>query len=134
MFQQSPFVSQIYVHGDSLQSYLVAVVVPDFDTIQTWLTKHRKLNLFSIILAEAPCQNIPTEICNCEEIKKLILESLNQLATENKFNSLERIKKVHLVTQEFIHESAEMITPSMKVKRNVAAKFYKNQIDSMYRS
>jgi len=55
----------------------------------------------------------------------LILESLNQLATENKFNSLERIKRVHLVTQEFIHENADMITPSMKVKRNVAAKFYK---------
>ena len=59
---------------------------------------------------------------------------MNQLATENRFNSLERIKRVHLVTQEFINECPEMITPSMKVKRNVAAKFYKEQIDAMYQS
>ena len=30
LYSSSPIVSQIYVHGDSLQSYLVAVVVPDF--------------------------------------------------------------------------------------------------------
>ena len=36
VYCQSPWVSQIYVHGDSLQSYLVAVVVPDFDTIALW--------------------------------------------------------------------------------------------------
>ena len=29
VYGQSAFISQIYVHGDSLQSYLVAIVVPD---------------------------------------------------------------------------------------------------------
>lgn len=29
LYSASPVVAQLYVHGDSLQSYLVAVVVPD---------------------------------------------------------------------------------------------------------
>jgi long-chain acyl-CoA synthetase len=29
LYSSNPFIAQIYVHGDSLQSYLVAVVVPD---------------------------------------------------------------------------------------------------------
>jgi long-chain acyl-CoA synthetase len=29
LYSSSPIISQIYVHGDSLQSYLVAVIVPD---------------------------------------------------------------------------------------------------------
>ena len=33
---QSPLVAQSYVHGDSLQSYLVAVIVPDAEAVWTW--------------------------------------------------------------------------------------------------
>jgi len=33
VYVQSSFISQIHVHGDSLQSFLVAIVIPDFDVI-----------------------------------------------------------------------------------------------------
>ena len=33
VYVQSPYIQQIHVHGDSLQSYLVAIVVPDCDAI-----------------------------------------------------------------------------------------------------
>lgn len=29
LFSSNPLIAQIYVHGDSLQSYLLAVVIPD---------------------------------------------------------------------------------------------------------
>ena len=29
LYSASPYVQQIYIHGDGLQSYLIAVVVPD---------------------------------------------------------------------------------------------------------
>ena len=51
------------------------------------------------------------EICDSREINKLILESLNQLATANKFNGLERVKKLYLHPEPFTEENG-MLTPS----------------------
>ncbi len=39
-YLRSPFVAQIFVYGDSLQSCLVAVVVPDAQYLQDWAPKH----------------------------------------------------------------------------------------------
>lgn len=36
-YSVSPLISQIYLHGDSLKSYLVAVIVPEPATFQGWL-------------------------------------------------------------------------------------------------
>lgn len=33
---QSPLVAQSFVHGDSLRSYLVAVIVPDAEAVAAW--------------------------------------------------------------------------------------------------
>lgn len=33
---QSPLVAQSYVHGDSLQNFLVAVIVPDPEAVAAW--------------------------------------------------------------------------------------------------
>ncbi len=51
---------------------------------------------------------------------------MNQLAQENKFNGLEKPKRVFLCAQEFVKENAEMMTPSFKLKRNAAAKHFRD--------
>ena len=71
------------------------------------------------------------EICESPEINKLILDSLNQLATANKFNGLERIKKLYLHPEAFTEENG-MLTPSQKLKRNVSVQKFRSQIDAMY--
>jgi long-chain acyl-CoA synthetase len=38
-YLKSPFVAQIFVYGDSLQSCLVAIVVPDADHAKVWATE-----------------------------------------------------------------------------------------------
>ena len=58
---------------------------------------------------------------------------MNQLAQENKFNSLEKPMIIHVCALEIVKENSEMITPSFKLKRNVAAKHFKSEIDSMYK-
>ena len=59
---------------------------------------------------------------------------MNQLAQENKLNGLEKPKQIYLCAQEFIKENPEMITPSFKLKRNIAAKYFRQIIDQMYNS
>ena len=36
VYVQSPYVQMLHVHGDSLQSCLVAIVIPDFEIIRKW--------------------------------------------------------------------------------------------------
>jgi len=62
----------------------------------------------------------------------VIIDSFNELATKNKFNGLERIKKLY-ITEEPFTEANNLLTPSQKLKRNVSAQRFRDQIDNMYR-
>lgn len=49
------------------------------------------------------------------------MKSILQQAAENKFNSLEKPKKIHLCAKEFIKENPNMITTTFKMKRSTGA-------------
>ena len=77
-------------------------------------------------------QNITDkEVCQSQEVTDLILEDMKNLATQNKFNGLERIKKIYMHEEPFTVEN-DMLTPSMKLKRNVSVKKFRQQINIMY--
>ena len=50
-------------------------------------------------------------ICQSPEVTTLILASMNELATANKFNGLERVKKLYLHPEAFT-ELNGLMTPS----------------------
>ena len=52
-------------------------------------------------------------------------------AKENALTSLEKIKKVHLTMTPFTVEN-DLITPTFKIKRNIAKKYFEAQIEQMY--
>lgn len=56
---------------------------------------------------------------------------MNELARQNKFNSLEKPKRIHLVSEPFSIEQG-IITPTFKMKRKPARDYFKKQIDEMY--
>jgi long-chain acyl-CoA synthetase len=58
---------------------------------------------------------------------------LIELAKINKLSGLEKIKAIYLTSDPFSIEN-DILTPTMKIKRNVAAKAYAEQIDAMYKS
>ena len=60
------------------------------------------------------------------------MADLIALATKNKLSSLEKPKDIFLTTEEFSIEN-DLLTPTFKLKRNVAAKAYQEQIDAMYK-
>lgn len=49
----------------------------------------------------------------------------------NKFNGLEKIKKVFLTAEPFSMDN-DLLTPTMKIKRNIARKLFAPQIEKMY--
>jgi long-chain acyl-CoA synthetase len=56
-----------------------------------------------------------------------------KLASTNKLNSLEKPKQITLLMDPFTIES-DLLTPTMKLKRNIAKDKFKEQINKMYES
>lgn len=71
------------------------------------------------------------EVLKSEALEKAVIADFNKLATENKFNSLEKIKHIYL-TQELFSIENEILTPTMKIKRNVAKQVYQKELAELY--
>ena len=61
------------------------------------------------------------------DLKKAILQQMDDKAKEYHLTSLEKIKKVHLSFAPFSVEN-DLITPTFKIKRNIAKKFFDKEI------
>lgn len=123
VYIQCPFISQIHVHGDSLQSYLVAIIVPELEMCREFLRASEEVKTEGDISIE--------EVCASQTLKEEILKSLQELAKANKFNGLERVKKIYLHNEEFTVDNG-LLTPSFKLKRAVSTKTFRQQLDALY--
>jgi len=63
--------------------------------------------------------------------KQMILDDMNRLGTENKLSGIERVKDICLTSEPFTIENG-ILTPTFKLKRNIAKKVYQAQCDAMY--
>ena len=118
MFIKIPIVAQIFVHGDSLEAYVVAVVVPDEANLKKW----------------AEAEGHPwdfRDLCGTEELKKHIQSEIEKSAKEEGLLGFEIPRGIYIHNEPFTPES-DILTPTFKLKRNIAAKIFRNQIDQMY--
>jgi long-chain acyl-CoA synthetase len=73
------------------------------------------------------------EILGKAELHKAILENFGELAKSNKLSGLEKIKKLHLTDEPFTIEN-DILTPTFKIKRNIAKNKFKEQILAIYQA
>uniref|UniRef100_A0A8C2GG56 Long-chain-fatty-acid--CoA ligase n=1 Tax=Cyprinus carpio TaxID=7962 RepID=A0A8C2GG56_CYPCA len=118
VYIQSAQVAQVFVHGDSLQSSLVAIVVPDPEVLPGFA---EKLGVKGSL----------EELCRNQEIKKAIISDLNKLGREAGLKSFEQVKDLYLHPDMFTIENG-LLTPTLKAKRADLTKFFKVQIESLY--
>ena len=119
IYQKHELVAQSFVYGDSLQATLVGIIVPDPDVIKHWATQKG----FS--------GKSPEELCKDAAFKKAVVKSLEEFAKSNDLKGFECVKAVHLDMSPFSVENG-LLTPTFKLKRHEAKKYYKTQIDAMY--
>ncbi|KAG7223620.1 hypothetical protein INR49_028514 [Caranx melampygus] len=117
IYIRSDAVAQVFVHGDSLQACLVAVVVPDPDFLSGW-TK-RALGL----------DGSYQELCSKAEVKAAILEDMLRLGKEGASSPSSRAIYIH--TEMFSVENG-LLTPTMKAKRNEMRQHFRPQIEELY--
>lgn len=119
VYVQSPYVAQIFVYGDSLQHFLISIIVADPVHVKRWATEnHLDTTELKVYMTDP-------------KFKKVVMDDLNRLATENKFSGLERIKNTMLTLDQFTIDN-DLLTPTMKIKRNVAKKVYEKEIHQLY--
>ncbi|XP_006153988.1 long-chain-fatty-acid--CoA ligase 5 isoform X1 [Tupaia chinensis] len=118
IYIRSRLVSQIFVHGDSLRSFLVGVAVPDTDVLPSFAAKLGLKGSFE-------------ELCQNQIIKKAILEDLQKIGKEGGLKSFEQIKDVFIHPEPFSIENG-LLTPTLKAKRGELSKYFRTQINSLY--
>uniref|UniRef100_A0A3Q2P0K1 Long-chain-fatty-acid--CoA ligase n=1 Tax=Fundulus heteroclitus TaxID=8078 RepID=A0A3Q2P0K1_FUNHE len=119
LYIRSEAVVQVFVHGDSLQACLVAVVVPDPDFLCGWTKKTLGL------------QGSYEELCGKAEVKAAILEDMLRLGKDGGLKSFEQVKAIHVHTEMFSIENG-LLTPTLKAKRNEMRQYFRSQIDELY--
>jgi len=70
-------------------------------------------------------------LCNNEALRGLIFKDVYAIAKDNKFNSLEKPKQMKLLFDPWTIES-DILTPTMKLKRNIAKTRYAEDVTKMY--
>uniref|UniRef100_A0AAY4D5K4 Arachidonate--CoA ligase n=1 Tax=Denticeps clupeoides TaxID=299321 RepID=A0AAY4D5K4_9TELE len=119
IYIRSDLVAQAFVHGDSLQACLVAIIVPDPDTLPAWAKKRGLPGSFQ-------------ELCrNQQDVKKVILEDIVRLGKEGGLKSFEQVKDVALHSEMFSVQNG-LLTPTFKAKRADLRNAFRQQIDELY--
>ncbi|XP_061421114.1 long-chain-fatty-acid--CoA ligase 1-like [Lethenteron reissneri] len=118
VYVRSEPVAQVFVHGDSLQSCLVCIVVPDMDVLPSWVQKRGiKCN--------------PNSLFINKDVRAAILHDMVRLGKEAGLKSFEQVRAVHLHSDLFSIENG-LLTPTFKVKRAEVSKFFHSEIDNLY--
>ncbi|KAF1319399.1 Long-chain-fatty-acid-coa ligase, partial [Globisporangium splendens] len=120
VYLKSAFVGEVFVHGDSLQSYVVGFVVPDPDVVAKWAAQQG-------LTGEDASM---AKLCANEELKKVIVADMAEYAKANKLFRFEQIQKLHLHPKPFAE--SDLITPTFKLKRPQLVKFFEKEIHEMY--
>ncbi|XP_063045823.1 long-chain-fatty-acid--CoA ligase 1-like isoform X2 [Engraulis encrasicolus] len=118
VYIRSDAVAQAFVHGDSLQACLVAIIVPDPEVLPKW-AKSRGIN------------GSYDELCKNQDVKKAILEDILKLGKDGGLKSFEQVKDIALHNEMFSVENG-LLTPTFKAKRADLKNHFREQIDELY--
>lgn len=121
----SSLIGQIFVEGNSLETYLVAVIGVSPDTYAAFLNTHFKYNVQITDVGKMQ------ESFSRDDVRHKFLKEVGKHASKVQLKGYEKIKNLVLKLEPFSVENGTM-TPTLKVKRNEAAKLFKSDIDAMY--
>ncbi|KAJ5714538.1 uncharacterized protein N7483_011719 [Penicillium malachiteum] len=119
------YLAQGYVHGDSVQTFLVAIfgVAPDLYAPFASKVLGRQIEATDLDAIKASLTD--------DKIRRAVLKDLDRVAKKHKFAGYERVKNVSLKLEPFTIEN-NLLTPTLKLKRPPTAKYYRGLLDQLY--
>lgn len=119
----NPILQQLYVHGDSLQSFVVGVCGVSYEDGVQFLESCGYTNS-----KELDHEQMLTEM-NSVAMKTKFLKNLNDNVKD--LNGFEKLQNVHIAINPLTVER-NVVTPTFKIKRGVAAKYFASIFDLLY--
>lgn len=117
-----PFLSQIYVHGDCYNSYLISIVGIEESTIKPWIKAKFRVDHSS----EEELLNFMNRV----EVKKEFLKEMS-VTTKGYFQGFERLHNIRIAIEPLKAEDG-VLTPTMKIKRENAKTFFQSINKELY--
>lgn len=115
-FRESEYIDQIMIIGEN-EKFCSAIISPNFNTLHYWALKH------SVHYRDND------ELVNKEEIHAKMQRVVDKINEE--FAAHEQVKRFRLVSEEWTSANG-MLSPTLKVKRNVLKVKYKTLINEIY--
>ncbi|KAI9674326.1 MAG: hypothetical protein M1829_003727 [Trizodia sp. TS-e1964] len=119
------FLAQAYVHGDSVQSFLVAIfgINPELFAGFAGKVLGKSISPSDIPALKQAAADV--------KVRKAVLKELDKVGKKNKFNSYENVRNCYLYIEPFTIDN-ELLTPTLKLKRPQTAKMYRADLDRLY--
>ncbi|KHJ96103.1 AMP-binding enzyme [Oesophagostomum dentatum] len=119
IYVRSKYVAQSFVHGESLKTCLIAIVVPDAEELIPACKKHLNLN------------GTLEELCKNREVVKMVLDDMVAVGKKSGLFSFEQVKDIYLSPEMFTVEN-DLLTPTLKSKRPKLKAHFASELARMY--
>jgi long-chain acyl-CoA synthetase len=114
----NPYIQNVVVVGAE-RKFISALVVPEFSRLEAWAKAH------GLEFKDR------ADLCRREKVAAFLMEQIDRATPE--LASYEKIKKIAVLDRDFELEAGE-ITPTLKIRRNIVERKYKDIIGSLYAS
>lgn len=123
IYSTCKFIEQIFIHGNSLKSYAICIVYPKKDDIIEFLKSKG--------IQEVDKTNYKNYFEN-EDLKNEIIHVMDKFGREKNLMGFEIPKKIYLAREPFSIEN-QLMTPTMKLRRQIAKKYFEKEIEQLYK-
>ena len=125
ILSNSKYINQIFIHGESLYSFAVALVFPELKECIKFLKENKKLGDIDYDKINL------NDLSKNKIMEKEIVKDCDIIGRKQDLKGFELPKKIRIITEPFSLQN-NLITPTLKLKgRNIQMK-YKGLIKEMY--
>eukprot|EP00727_Mastigamoeba_balamuthi_P007281 m51a1_g3173 putative long-chain-fatty-acid--CoA ligase (1104) ;mRNA; r:397509-401681 len=119
LFSRSPLISQIFIHGESTESFVVAIAVPE------------EPELLRVAREKLGVEGSFAEVCGRQEVVDYVLGEMTAMAREAKMPGFQVPKALLLEHDAFTSEN-NMLSPTFKLRRPQLRTKYAEQLKQLY--
>ncbi|XDT20611.1 Putative AMP-binding domain signature [Nakaseomyces glabratus] len=120
----SPYITQAFVYGNSLQNFLVGILGLDLESLRPQLMhSHPEIKSWTD-------EKLLDQINSDKKLRLVLLQLINRSCV-----GLQGFEKLHniYVGLEPLKVEDDVVTPTLKIKRQKASKFFKDILDDLYK-